>query len=300
MSRVILSFGLFFLFPVTLFCQTARYKLKRSQTFYVPETVNETSGLFYFDGELVTQNDSGGENRLYVLDTLGGEIKRSIAVPGSVNRDWEALTVSDGKLYIGDFGNNSGLRKDLTIYIADLSSLPASLPVADSIRFRYPEQTVFEKKGRNHDFDCEAMVVFRDSVYLYSKGWADGFTTIRTLPARPGEYAARTRSRFDAGGLVTDAAFDAQRNLLVWVGYSLESQILQPFVWLFHTDHPAKINRTDGVRVTPDPAFTQVEGVAILPSGKLAITAEGISSKWLDIAPALFLVWPRELTQKTR
>lgn len=295
MTRVILFFAVFFISGPILFAQSARYKLKRSQTFYVPEEVEETSGLFFWKGELFTHNDSGGENKLYALDTMGGEIKHRIPVPGAVNRDWEAVTVCDSVLYIGDFGNNSAKRKDLTIYMADLRKLGDSLPGLDSIRFHYPEQTNFEKQKRTHNFDCEAMVVFRDTVFLYSKSWADGITRIRTLPAKPGNYATQERGTFNAGGLITDAAFSAEQKLLVLVGYNLDTPVLQPFIWLFRTSHPAKINAGNGVRVSLSPEFTQIEGVTFLPSGKLAITAEGVSNKWIDIAPALFLVWPSEL-----
>lgn len=298
MGRVIVLFLLFFPVLGKLMAQSSRYKLKRSQTVYMPETVEETSGLFYFNGELITHTDSGGENRLYVLDTLGGPVLRSIPVPGAVNRDWEAVSLNGTKLYIGDVGNNSARRKDLTIYITDLAHLPSGLPGLDSIRFYYPRQTVFEKQKRNHDFDCEALVVFKDTVYLYSKAWADGITKIRTVPAHPGSYAAQDRGTFDAGGLVTDAVYDAERKCLVLVGYNLETQILQPFVWLFETPHPAKL--VNGIRINLSPEFTQLEGVTFLPSGKLAMTAEGLSNKWLDIAPALFLVWPKELLEKLK
>lgn len=293
MGRVIVLFLLFFPVWSGALAQVLRYKLKRSQTVYVPEEVEETSGLAWYNGELITHNDSGGENRLYVLDTLGGPILRSIPVPGALNRDWEAITLDGSKLYIGDFGNNAGRRKDLTIYITDLAKLHGGLPGLDSIRFHYPGQTVFEKQNRHHDFDCEAMVVYKDTVYLYSKAWADGITKIRTLPAQPGTYATRERGGFDAGGLITDAAYDATRKRLVWVGYSFENQIIKPFVWIFETAHPGK--PVNGTRIDLNPDFTQMEGVAILPSGKLAITAEGIANKWIDIAPALFWVWPHDL-----
>jgi hypothetical protein len=32
------------------------------------------------------------------------------------NTDWEALTNDGNNFYIGDFGNNDGSRRDLTIY----------------------------------------------------------------------------------------------------------------------------------------------------------------------------------------
>lgn len=298
MGRVIVFFALIFPAFVVSHGQSVRYKFKRSQTAYVPETVEETSGLFFYAGELVTHNDSGGDSRLYLLDTLGGELRGSIPVPGAVNRDWEAVSVQGNTLYIGDFGNNNGRRQDLCIYITDLSGFPKAVNGLDSIRFSYAGQTTFENRKRNHDYDCEAMVVFKDTVYLYSKAWADGITHLRTLPATPGTYVAEERSTFEAGGLITDAAFDGQRNRLALLGYDLENQILRPFLWLFDTDHPVRLR--NGVRISLSPEFTQTEGITFLPSGKIAITAEGLNNRLLDIAPALFLVWPEELPGKIK
>lgn len=300
MGRFILLFALYFVAGCSvLFSQTAHYKIKRNHTFYVPEEVEETSGLFFWNGELFTFNDSGGKNMLYVLDTMGGEIKKRVSVPGAINRDWEATTVRDNKLYIGDIGNNSAKRKDLTIYIADLNpNMDESLPVVDSIRFHYPQQTNFEKQKRNHDFDCEAMVVFKDTVYLYSKAWQDGITKIRTMPAAPGEYAAREINRFEAGGLITDAAYDAENRQLVLIGYNIETPVMQPFLWIFKTSHPGKIKASNGIKIMLEPAYSQIEGVSFFPQNRLVITAEGLNNKWIDIAPALFKISLDALREK--
>jgi len=291
MRRFILLFVLFFVVggPV-LFSQTAHYKIKRSHTFYVPEEAEETSGLFFWDGDLFTFNDSGGKSMLYVLDTMGGEIKKRIPVSYAINRDWEAATIDNGKLFIGDFGNNSSQRKDLTIYIANLNKLDEKVTVVDSIRFSYPDQTNFEKQKRNHDFDCEAMVVFNDTVYLYSKGWLDGITKIRTIPAVPGEYTAKEINRFEAGGLITDATYDAEKKMLVLIGYNIETPVMQPFLWLFNTSHPGRIKASRGTKIILEPAYSQIEGVSFFPQGRLVVTAEGLNNKWIDIAPALFKI----------
>lgn len=300
MKAVFLLFVTFFISSVFVFSQTGRYKIKRSQTFYVPEEVQETSGLIYWKGELLTHNDSGGENKLYVLDTSGGEVKKRIPVPGALNRDWETATINNGKLYIGDIGNNSAQRKNLTIYISDLNKMVDNLPGLDSIRFHYPEQTNFEKQKRNHDFDCEAMVVFKDTVYLYSKAWVDGITKIRTVAAKPGNYEAKEINRFKPGGLITDAAYDENKKLLVLVGYNIDTPIMQPFIWIFETAHPGRIKAEDGMKINLEPAYSQIEAVTFLPSGRLAMTAEALNNKWIDIAPALFKVSIEELLGKVK
>lgn len=300
MVRLVVLLCVFFVVGGACFSQSYRYKIKRSQTFFVPEEVEETSGLFFFKGELVTQNDSGGGNTLYVLDTAGGEVKKRIPVVGALNRDWEALGMSEGKLYIGDFGNNNARRKDLCIYISDLSKFPDAPPTLDSIRFFYAEQSNFEKQKRNHDFDCEAMVVYNDTVYLYSKAWADGISKIRILPAKAGEYAAKEINRFDAGGLITDAAYHEEKRTLVLVGYNVETPVMQPFIWIFENSHPSKISRDDGIKINLDPAYSQIEGVTFINDRRIAVTAEGLNTKFLDIAPALFLLDLDELKSKMK
>ena len=42
--------------------------------------INETSGLEYFDGNLITHNDSGGQPALYIFSTEG-EISKKINIP---------------------------------------------------------------------------------------------------------------------------------------------------------------------------------------------------------------------------
>lgn len=296
MNRLLGIFAIIFICSVPNWAQQQlRYKIKRSQTAYIPEEVQETSGLVYLNGELITHNDSGNKNVLYVLDTIGGVIKKQIPVSGAINRDWEAISLLGNKLYIGDFGNNNGSRNDLTIYILDLELLPQNLPTLDSIRFSYPEQTDFSKRKRNHNFDCEAMVVFNDSVILYSKSWQNGISDIRVLPAKPGKYEAPVSESFDAGGLITDASFSAERNMLVLTGYTLQSVVLQPFVWIFYTNNPAKLKGKERIKINLSPDFTQLEAVTFLPSGRLALSAEAVDEKFLDIAQALFLIWPDEL-----
>lgn len=267
-----------------------RYKLKRSQTFYVPEEVEETSGLVYVQGELLTMNDSGGKNFLYALDTLGGEVKRRVEIPRTVNRDWEALSYDGKCIYIGDFGNNLGNRQDLTIYKIEIDSSKNALPSLDSIRFSYPEQVRFEKQKHAHDFDCEAMVVFHDSLFLYSKAWLDGITKIRVLPSTPGSHLVETIANFDAGGYITDAAFDEKNGLLILTGYNLDTPFLKSFLWICKTFHPAKLDKNRALKINLEPNFSQIEGVVFIAENRIAITAEGLHNKWIDIAPALFLL----------
>lgn len=301
MKRGLLFLGLIFLTQAISFSQEFRFRLKKKDSYYMPDEVRETSGLAYWNGHIITHNDSGGKNEVYLLDTLGGEVKKTMILKGSVNRDWESVYLYNDKLYVGDFGNNMGSRKNLTIYTADWNTLLEKGEVrVDSIRFYYPDQDDFSKQKHSHNFDCEAMVVYQDSIYLYSKSWKDKQTTVRVIPAAPGEYAAPVRYSFSAGGLITGAAFHEEKKMLVLIGYNLDTPVLRPFVWVFNAAHPGKLAGANGLQVSLSPDFTQIEGVTFLPSGRLAISAEAIHEKLLDIPAALFLVKPEDFFEKVK
>ena len=80
------------------------------------DLVSESSGLLFLNDKLITHNDSGGSNNLYEVDTLDGSISKTIKIKNSTNKDWEDIAVDSKYIYIGDFGNNNGNRKDLLIY----------------------------------------------------------------------------------------------------------------------------------------------------------------------------------------
>jgi len=67
----------------------ANYSLEEVVT--LENIVNETSGLIFIGEELITHNDSGGDNKLYKIDTLNGTTYDNKIIPNSSNIDWEDL-----------------------------------------------------------------------------------------------------------------------------------------------------------------------------------------------------------------
>ena len=172
----------------------------------LPPKLTETSGLAPAGaGTVYVHNDSGNLPELYEINPGNAQIIRTIRISGRRNTDWEELAWDSSFLYIGDFGNNSGRRKDLMILkvsraeIVLRDTVPAGL-----ISFHYPEQTRI-KAGRAHNFDCEAMIAMGDSLYLFTKNRGDLGTDIYRLPADTGTYAARHTGHFNTRGLVTAA-----------------------------------------------------------------------------------------------
>ena len=75
--------------------------------------LKEISGAAYFNNGLWVLNDAGNNNNFYRIDPLNGEILQTVTITNAYNIDWEELTCSETDLYIGDFGNNFGNRKNL-------------------------------------------------------------------------------------------------------------------------------------------------------------------------------------------
>ncbi len=201
--------------------------------FLLPDELEETSGLIYYDGNLWTINDSGNDAILYRIDTVNGNIIQEIAVSNATNIDWESLAQDDDYIFIGDFGNNNGNRDDLRIYKVTKDDLPETGNGSVSsyqISFTYSDYPGrIGKKGENN-FDCEAFVAIGDSLYLFSKNWQDNQTKLYRLPKSMGTHIAEKIYTFNTSGLITGAAYNSASKEITLIGYSQETAI--PFFWL--------------------------------------------------------------------
>jgi hypothetical protein len=201
----------------------------------LPESISETSGLIFINGELWTINDSGNQPEIYQVDSINGNVLRTVVVRSSVNTDWESITQDDSNLYIGDFGNNAGSRTDLRILkIAktDFLNQVNDTVLASYIQFLYPDQTHFDAALNNHNFDCEAFFFDNDSLHLFSKNWSDLQTNHYVLPVDPGNYKARLAESYNVDGLITDATINIQGNIVL-LGYKNNgSRSYSCFAWL--------------------------------------------------------------------
>lgn len=200
----------------------------------LPGNLNETSGLALAgDGNVYVHNDSGNPPELYLVNPGDGQIKRTIRISGRRNNDWEELAGDSSFLYIGDFGNNAGRRKDLTILKISRTELALRDTVsAGLIQFYYPEQRSFAA-GNAHNYDCEAMIAIGDSLYLFTKNRGNLGTDIYRLPMDPGSYPAAHLGHFNTRGLVTAADFlPGARNTLVLLGYETGHIQNKTFLWI--------------------------------------------------------------------
>ena len=207
-------------------------KLNRFRVSSLSDSLKENSGLEFFNGRLFTLNDSGNDPDIFEIDETSGKIKK--VFPTNIkNVDWEALAADSTSLYIADFGNNEGSRKDLAIY---------KIPFADSlalnsvqkIPFFYPEQQDFFSKPLNNNFDAEAMFFFSGKLHIFTKEWQSKATTHYLVdPEKIENQAAQKSETFNIGFTVTDAAYFAGK--LYLVGYTKKTEV---FLSIFSETEP--------------------------------------------------------------
>jgi hypothetical protein len=226
----------------------------------LPEKLQETSGLLFWDNKLITHNDSNDTN-LYTINPETGEITQEFDLRGTKNTDWEETTQDENFIYVGDFGNNlNGNRTDLKILRVAKNSLLDHKPKIDTIHFSYEDQTDFSAKpGNQTDFDCEAFFATGDSLYLVTKQWVSQQSAVYSLPKAAGKYKARLKTSLDVQGLTTGATLLPDKRLLVLSGYSTS---LEPFIYLVYDYKNLDFNNANKRKLKLDLPFSQVEGIS--------------------------------------
>ena len=172
-------------------------------TYKLDDQLNEVSGLEQLnESTLVAINDSGSKAELYLIDLHGKHLK-TVALKNATNVDWEDIARDDNYLYIGDIGNNQNKRKDLCVYKVKISDvLSKKEVVAQKISFYYSDQKGFPPQKRQLNFDAEGMIVYKESVYIFTKNRTDpwtGISTVYTLQNQRGSYKARKHSELYVG-----------------------------------------------------------------------------------------------------
>lgn len=216
--------------------------------------ITESSGLVDLGRRMVTMNDSGGEAVLYVLDSRTGRTVATTRYADEV-RDVEALApAGDGEVWVGDIGDNAGVRSEVRVY---------RVPAGDSNRsLRAPSYALVYPDGPH---DAESLVVGRDGrLRIITKSFLGGrvYVAPRTLdPDRPN----RLRAGAPVDVIATDAAlFPDGRHVLVR-GYNGAS------VFTFPAFRP--LGRVDL------PVQEQGEGVSIGSTGRIRVSSEGSRSQ---------------------
>ncbi|KRB58231.1 hypothetical protein [Flavobacterium sp. Root186] len=257
-------------------CIYENLKLKPEYSVKLSDSIKETSGLIAFDGLLWTHNDDH-DKTIYGLDSLG-TIKKKIILDQVVNHDWEEISQDSSHLYIGDFGNNfSGNRTDLNILKIEKKSFLEGNPIIEKISFQYADQTDFSAQKPNAaDFDCEAFVVSKDSIYLFTKQWKSSKTSIYVLPNQPGNHIAQFKNTLDTKGLVTGAAYFEEKKIVVLCGYSKTGKTFLYLLYDFKNHNFLSGNKR---KIDLKLPFHQIEGIATKDGLHYFITNESLVRK---------------------
>ncbi len=240
----------------------------------LPDKVEESSGLLFFKNDIWTLNDSGGEPEIYRINSKSGKIIQVVRIRNAKNIDFEDLTQDNDYIYVGDFGNNFGNRKDLSVYKIAKKDIPENengLVDAERIQFEYADQKKFEKKSRKNDFDCEAIISRGDSLYLFTKNWVDARTRVYALPKSEGNYRIRVIDEFAVDGLITAAAFNSKDDMLCLLGY----KNFMPFIWVFPNTNQHDLFGGKKLRLDLENIHgAQTEGLCFDANGDLLISCE--------------------------
>ena len=256
-----LKYLMFFLLPNLIFCQLELTEIK------LPKILRETSGLEFYKGQFITLNDSGGETKLYSFNS-SGDLLNQYPIYGAVNRDWESLAADKNNFYISDTGNK-GNRKDLTIYVLDMS-----LNLKDSILIKYKNQKKYKKRNKIR-YDAEALISIGSNLLLFSKDWKNFKTQVYLIPKKPGNYSLKSIAEFDVNSLITGADYDqlSKKLVLTATEYTTDSNRKQ-FLILFSNFDLKNINNVSFIKYNIPVLSAQIEAVKISEAETFWLTSE--------------------------
>ena len=242
----------------------------------LPLKLSESSGIIKLGATLWTHNDNGDKPTLYSFHPQSGNILREVYIKGANNKDWEDLTNDSLYVYIGNFGNNLGDRRNLVIYKIKIQELLTKDSIdLEEIKFIYPDQNEFCSRI-NHNYDCESIVSLGDSLYIFTKNWQNKQTTLYSLSKTPGIYNANFISSFDSKGLITGATFSNDFKQLFLLGYNY-SEDFRPFIWIIKKW--VGVNFFDGEMTRKNISNNaQAEGLCMKNDSILLISAEKFSN----------------------
>ena len=277
-----------FLISIYSFSQKlGKIPLRKYKIAILSDSLRETSGLTFFKDKLYTFNDGGNPNLVFEIDKNSGKILNKIQT-NFPNKDWEAITNDGENLYIGDFGNNAGNRRDLAIYKIENSTN------SSKIQFNYQYQKDFKTNYLNHDFDCEAMIFLDNKIHIFSKEWSSKNVSHYVIDFQNSENQTVTKiETLRIGFVITDASYFEGK--LYVVGYTKKGKV---FMIIFEENSDGLFFSKPSKKYKLGSALTigQVEGIAVNKDG-VYISNESFSKSIFKVKQSLYFV-PFEKLEK--
>lgn len=251
----------------------------KTSIYILPEEIDENSGLIFYNNLFWTINDSDGEPIIYGFNTQNGNIKIRIKIKDATNNDWEDIAQDSTYIYIGDFGNNNGSRKNLRILCIPKDKITKDEKQnleAEIINFSYEDQVIFDYDYHETSFDCEAIIAFQSNIILFTKDWLNRNTQAYKIPAKPGNYKAKRISSFNINGLVTAADLSPDKTELIILGY----KNYMPYIWIFENFTMDNIFSKQNLRIEmPNIYNAQTEGIVFKNADSVFFSCEKSLSK---------------------
>ena len=229
-------------------------------------TLDETSGLLFYNANLITHTDSGGKAELYELNPTTGAVTKTVEITNATNVDWEDIAQDASYIYIGDIGNNSGNRTDLKIYKISKTDYDTNdgKVTAEIISFSYADQLDFSRRTNKTNWDAEGLISYHAKLLIFTKNWIDNTTNVYAIPKTTGKHKAVLVSSYNTNGLITGADISPDHSVIYLTGYSTSEA---PFLYTIHNIPSDTLDIFSGKtsEKTPDIVSIghQVEGVAL-------------------------------------
>jgi len=232
----------------------------------ISDSLSESSGLMLYNNWFWSHNDSDNPPEIMAFDSIGGHLLHTTFISNAKNTDWEDITQDAQHIYIGNFGNNGGSRRDLSIVKIKKADLKLTQKrdtvLAEFIYFKMGDQTDFTDKFIETDYDMEAFFFAGDSLHLFSKNWVDKMTRHYVCPIDTGTYTLTPVETINVGGQISGASI-SEDGTVALIGYT--KPYYPCFMWLmwdyknlrFNTGNRRKIDL--GNTLFPG----QIEGTAL-------------------------------------
>ena len=258
------------LFILTCFCGSLLRGQTVTKKYNLRGVLSEISGMTIWKNRYFAHADGGSPSMLFELDSTGKHIDTTII--SSINNDWEDMAANQSHFFIGDFGNNNGTRKNLSILKFTKDSLGETIQQPEVIHFQYADQQDFSSNTFS-EFDCEAMIAMQDSIYLFSKSKSTAICRIYSLPVAAGTYTAKVVDTIKPSFWVTGAHF--AQNKLWLCGYAPSIAFgLNPFLYTSAMVDGKIQHQTGKTFALNVPGTNQIESMCLHPSGTLLISGE--------------------------
>ena len=242
------------------------------KTIVLPKTINETSGLEFYNKNFITHNDSGDGPSLYVFNENGDLIKtidlNKDANFEIENNDWEDIASDDKYLYVADTGNNFGNRSNLNIIRVNTED---DYKVDGIIGILYADQETFFPRPK-HKYDAEAILVIDEQLVLFSKD-RENLNTDLYLVDKFEKAAQKLTSEFDfkVNSLITGGDYKNELNLLALVSYNSKGN---QYLILFERFDLENLEENTFKKYKIPLERAQIESIKIIDKNTFWVTSE--------------------------